>query len=207
MISNKNIRLTFFLLLLCMFLPACNQQAETKNKMPNKAPEFAYKKSEIKGEQLVLMRPPIQVWQPDTQLKNVVIYSAAEWERVWKQTSNLRNTLPTSDARNAEGIVEGPRGKLPPPGFDFGHTIILIAFQGGGNPSRLTEIVSATDTGDTIAVEVIYNTCVQGDARITMETNPADAVAIKKTDKKIVFTVTETNKCPGLIFKQNMTSG
>jgi hypothetical protein len=150
-----------------------------------------------------LLRPKIPLWLSHTQTK-LVIRSLADWENVWGQAyAESRSGFSPRDRLND---VAPP---APPIGVDFENNIILIVFGGSNASQQSMEFVSARYKGNTAQVDVNLNTCLPppGYASVAAVYKIGDAVAIKKTNQKIVFNFVQTNECPHPKLKQNMMRG
>jgi hypothetical protein len=196
------------LLSLCLYLPACKQPSDTVVKRQTDAvfkhPEKSLNPAddEMKAmrfteEEIGFRRYPIPLWRSDTR-HNLVIHNIAEWENAWKKTYASR------DSFNPWGNSTPDR---PPVGFDFEHFIILIAFYGPRVGAGENKIHSVTYTSDSVTVEVRDNKCAKWNMHIPEASYPGDAVVINKTDRKIIFKMTETGECPWLPYSRNMIRG
>lgn len=178
-------KFTFPLLLACLLLLACKKQAETGLSAPELAP----------GE-VALLRPKIPLWRSFSNAR-FVIRNLRDWESAWRRTQA---------SKRSDGFTDDSGPKTLPAGLNLEENIVLIVLSTSNAGEQSLEIVSAKEKGSTVLLEVIENTCLPppDTGSVTAIYSVGDAVAIKKTDKQIVFNVVETNQCPHPKLKQNM---
>jgi hypothetical protein len=151
--------------------------------------------------ELQLMRPKIPLWRAEIR-RGLVIRSKADWDKALKNSMDFQLNIPTN---TVDKYLE--RHTLPND-FDFTNNMIIAFFGGASSPPHTVEIVSVKDGGKTITVKIELESCERlGWGHLAGIFYYADAVAIKKTRKKIIFHQVKTNNCPGKEFKQNMTKG
>jgi hypothetical protein len=152
--------------------------------------------SHLTLSEITILRPKIPLWQSVSGAK-FVVRDFRDWRGVWDQTA-------VSRLSNSEPFEPGP--KVLPPDFSFDQNIILIVFGLSNAGEQSLEIVSAREKGNAVQVEVVENTCLPplNSGSVTAIYSIGDAVAIKKTEKEIIFKFVETNQCPHPTLKQNM---